>query len=87
MAIMLGNFSVADMEERLGIKLPEEKAKELNAMRYENANNIPADKWHCFDIPFTMLCGSRETAVKVYDILKPYSSSMKCALQIAIGEG
>ena len=87
MVIMFGNFSVADMEERLGIKLPEEKAKELNAMRYENANNIPADKWHCFDIPFTIVCGSMETAIKVRDILEPYSSSMKCALQIAIREG
>ncbi len=87
MAIMLGNFSVTDMENRLGIKLPEEKVKELNEMRYENASNIPADKWHCFDIPFTIVCGSMETAIKVRDILKPYSSSMKCALQIAIREG
>jgi len=84
MSIMLGNFNVAEIENRLGIKLPEEKAKELSDMQHQNASGIPADKWHCFDIPFMIVCGSMDTAIKVRDMLSPYSSGMKCAIQIGI---
>ena len=82
MSIMLGNFTVTEIEMRLGIKLPEEKAKELSNMQHENASSIPADKWHCFDIPFTLVCGSEELAIKVREILEPYAEKMTGSIAI-----
>jgi hypothetical protein len=38
--MMLGNFSVERMEERLGIKFPKDLVVFMNANRQENANNI-----------------------------------------------
>jgi Mg2+/Co2+ transporter CorB len=84
MRILLGNLNTKQIQQRLGITLPEEDVSTLDSMRQEKAENIAPDKWHCFDIPFTMVCGSMETATKVYEILKPYSSQMNEPLQISI---
>jgi len=89
MGFMLGNLSVAQIEERLGIELTEAERSELTASRQEPVNDVPIapDKWHCFDLPFTIVCGSREMATKVCGILSPYSSQMKCRLQVVIDDG
>lgn len=84
MGILLGNLNTKQIQQRLGITLPEEDVSTLDSMRQEKAENIASDKWHCFDIPFTMVCGSMEAATKVYEILKPYSSQMNEPLQISI---
>jgi hypothetical protein len=89
MQIYLGNLSVAQIEERLGIELTEAERSELIASRQAPVNNTPIapDAWHCFDLPFMIVCGSREMATKVYGILSPYSSQMKCRLQVVIDDG
>ena len=84
MGILLGNLNTKQIQQRLGITLPEEDVSTLDSMRQEKAENVASDKWHCFDIPFTMVCGSMEAATKVYEILKPYSSQMNEPLQISI---
>lgn len=84
MAIYLGNLTVRDIEQRLGITLPVGDAQTLSNCRQDNAKVSDASKWHCFDIPFTIVCGSMETAVKVRDILAPHADKMKCPLQISI---
>mgnify|MGYP000856623385 CR=1 FL=1 len=84
--MMLGNLSVAQIEERLGIQLAEAERSELIASRQEPVNNIPIapDAWHCFDLPFMIVCGSREMAEKLYKMLSPYGGEMTCRLQIGV---
>lgn len=86
MGIMLGNLSVNQIEKRTGINFTESERELLNNMRQEKAEDIASDKWHCFDMPFTLLCGSYDTAKKVFDIMSPYSKEMTQQLTIAINE-
>ena len=82
--VMLGNLSVRQIEERLGIKLTDEERTLLSSTRQARAEGIAKDKWHCFDIPFVMMCGSQETAIKICEILRPYESKMTEAIRIVI---
>ena len=85
MSICLGNLSVEEIQKRLGITLTESEQNKLSSKRQEVATNIARDKWHCFDLPFTIACGSYDTAVFVKDILEPYAKEMKTQVQISIG--
>ena len=85
--MMLGNLSVAQIEERLGIQLAEAERSEMESMRQMKATGIAPDKWHGFDFPFMIVCGSREMAEKLYKMLSPYGGKMKCQLQIGISGG
>ena len=84
MNIFLGNLSVKQIETRLGITLTEKEKTELENNYCRSANNIPPGKWHCFDIPFMILCSDKETAVKVRDLLAPYSNQMEEPIKIGI---
>lgn len=84
MGILLGNLTVQQIEERLGITLTDEERQFLISTRQEKAENIAKDKWHCFDMPFNMVCGSRDFVMKVYEVLKPYSDKMIVPLQVSI---
>lgn len=84
MSIALGNLSIADMERRLGIMLDTNEREVLEGMRQDKASNIAPGKIHCFDIPFMIVCGCMDTAIKVRDILTPYSPQMTTAIQIGI---
>ena len=53
--MMLGNLSVEQIEEQLGIQLKDEEREELRAMRQLEAENISPGKWHCFQFPFVMV--------------------------------
>lgn len=89
MSIYLGNLSIAQIEERLGIELTDAERSELTGARQERIGDVALapDKWHCYDLPFIIACGSREMAEKLCKILSPYSSRMKCQLQIGIDGG
>lgn len=80
--MMLGNMSVKDMEARAGVKFPDELIEYMNLRRQEHATNISADEWHCFDIPFYLLCGSQEVASEIFRHLGPLSAEFKTTLQI-----
>lgn len=82
MAIMLGNLPVSEIERRLSIELKEEDRKVFNENRQETVNRTPLaeGKWHCFDIPFLLMCDREETARKMADILSRYS--LKGSIQI-----
>ena len=75
MNIMLGNLTVDKIEQRLHISLSEQHKQELFASRQEKAENIADGKWHCFDIPFMMVCGDKKTAEKCRDIFMTYDLS------------
>lgn len=84
MSIFLGNLSVKQIEERTGILLSEADKAELSAMRQEKAENIESGKWHCFDMPFMIICGDKPTAEKVVKILSAYDwTKARQSLQIS----
>lgn len=82
MGIMLGNQTPDQIARRLKIELSEEHKKELTESWQQRAENIEMDKWHCFDIPFMMVCGSRETAEKFRDLFLTYDLSKGELFQI-----
>lgn len=75
MGIMLGNLTLKQIEGRTGIELSAEDRAELNGMRQEKAENIASGKWHCFDLPFMIVCGDKPTAEKMVKILSAYDWS------------
>ena len=82
--MMLGNLTVKQIEERLGIDFPEDVKEFMNKTRQANAQHIEKGKWHCFDIPFNMVSGDMETATKIFEGLKPFSDQCKCQLQFSL---
>lgn len=83
MGIMLGNLTLKQIEERTGISVSAEDRDILNGMRQEEAENIASGKWHCFDLPFVLVCGDRPTAEKMVKIWSAYDwAKAKQALQI-----
>jgi len=86
MSIYLGNLLISDIEKRLGIVIKQEHREWFIEHHQSNAQNIKTGKWHCFDIPFTIVCGDMETAVFVNDALKEFSSQMKTQIVISIDE-
>lgn len=89
MNIYLGNMTIDDMEIRMGIKFPEELKGYMNVHHQDIADThkLLDSEWHCFDIPFVIVCGSIEVATRIYNDLKPFVSEIKTPLQIAIREG
>ena len=86
MGIYLGNLSVKQMQDRLGITLTDQDFNALNNMRECVIDNVSADQMHIYDIPFMVYCGSYDTAVKVKDILSPYGKDMTRTISIGIRE-
>ena len=82
--MMLGNLSVKQIEERLGVDFPEEIREFMKQSHQPNASDIAAGKWHCFDIPFHMVCGDIETATKIYESVKDRSSECKDSLRFSL---
>lgn len=84
MSIMLGNLSISQIEKRIGIEFPEEIREFMRQSHQSEANNIGKGKWHCFDIPFNMVCGDIETATKIFNSVKDRSEECKEVLRISI---
>jgi len=82
MDIYLGNLSIVEIETRSGISFPDELKDYMKPRKQENASNIKQGKWHCFDIPFVLMCGDMDTATEIYSHLKAFSSDFKEPLQI-----
>lgn len=84
MSIYLGNMSAQQMCERLGIEYTEQIA-EMELAREPNAHvKGGVDKWHCFDIPFEVVCGTREVAQVWYELLSPVAEKMKCPIRFSV---
>ena len=69
--IMLGNLTTDEMQRRLGVELPPELIAFMAGRHQSEAQNIKPGKWHCFDIPFTLVCGDMETAKEIFKHLSP----------------
>jgi hypothetical protein len=82
--MMLGNLSVSQIETRLGIEFPAEIRDLMTANHQPAANDIEKGKWHCFDIPFHLVCGDVEIATQIYNSVKNRSNDCKELLQISV---
>ena len=80
--MMFGDLKTTDIEKRLNITLSDTDRDKLEGMRQSKANGIIPGKWHCFDMPFQILCGDKDTAAMIDDILAPYRSQMKGIIRI-----
>ncbi len=84
---MLGNLSVKQMENRMGIVFPAELKEVLSKYRQENVSvDMKEGFWHCFDLPFTMVCGGKDLAQLVYDQLKPVADKITTPLQVSVSK-
>lgn len=84
MGIMLGNLTVSEIEKRAGVAFSDELKQLMESTHQSDASNIADGKWHCFDIPFTLVCGGMPIAQQIYDHLKADSSKFNQPLQIAL---
>ena len=82
--MMLGNLSTTQIEKRIGIDFPDEIREFMRNSNQSRANNVKDGRWHCFDIPFHMVCGDMETAQIIYDSIKDRTSEVKEQLQFSI---
>lgn len=82
--IQLGNLTIEQMEARSGVAFPAELKEFMADSHQPAASNVQPGKWHCFDLPFFLVCGDMETAQKIYGYLSPLTSDFKEALQIGI---
>ena len=87
MEISLGNLSVSEIQARLGIEFPEDIVNYMKENHQATASNIQKGKWHCFDIPFNIVCGDVETAQKIFDALKDQSENCKESLRFSVYGG
>lgn len=87
MSIYLGNLSAEDIERRAGVQFPAELHEYMADKHQERASNVAAGKWHCFDIPFVLVCGDMQTATIIHGHLRDLGQQFKQPLQIALQEG
>lgn len=84
MSIMLGHLTVKEIEKRIGIDFPDDVRNFMNVSNQPETSDIKKGKWHCFDIPFNLVCGDIETAQKIYDSVKNRSRDVKEQLGFSI---
>ena len=84
MSIMLGNLTVTEIEKRTGLDFPEDVKQFMLDTHQVEASKIGKGKWHCFDIPFTIVCGDVETATKIYNSVKGRAGDCKEPLEFCI---
>ena len=83
-SIMLGNLTAAQIEKRLGISFPADLVEFMKSRHQYSASNVQPGKWHCFDIPFVLVCGDYDTAKTIYEALAPQSKACRESLQFSI---
>lgn len=86
MSIYLGNLDVSKIEERCGIRLTSEDKTALSSCWQRKASDVEAGKWHCFDVPFCIVCRDMDTAITVYHILNKYEEQIQEPMDICIRE-
>jgi len=70
MNIMLGNLNINQIEERLGFDFPLEIKEMMIDTNQTKASDVEKGKWHCFDLPFVLVCGDVEMATKIMNSLE-----------------
>ena len=86
MSIMLGNLTVDQIEKRAGVVFPESLKEYMKPRQQASATNIQTGKWHCFDMPFMLVCGGMEVATEIHNSLKDQSANFKQQLSISLSK-
>jgi hypothetical protein len=86
MSFMLGNMKVNEIQERLGIKFPDELIEFMESTHQPLAGEVKDGQWHCFDVPFKIVCGGMPIAEKIYNAIKDKSNDCKCSLEFLLKE-
>lgn len=84
MAIYLGNLSVSEIENKAKVVFPKELVDYMSQRQQDVAEKVQPGKWHCFDIPFVLVCGDMETAKEIYKHLSPISADFQQKMQISV---
>ena len=83
--MMLGNLSVKQMEERMGIEFPDDLKDVLAKYRQENVSiDMREGFWHCFDLPFIFICGGENLAQLMVKHLSPMTDKITTPLKVAV---
>jgi len=82
--INIGNLTIKEIESRAGVEFPPELKGYMEPRHQAEASKIKAGKWHCFDIPFTLVCGDMETATQIHNHLKGLAANFTRPLQISL---
>lgn len=82
MIVRFSNLSMKEIEEKVGVKFPEEFKKVFKECRQEDVS-VPLKKntWHCFKDPFQLSVGE-ELAPLVLEHLAPLSKQFKARFQV-----
>ena len=83
MRIYLGNLGIEEIEKRSGVAFSQELKDYMIPRWQQSASNVKSGKWHCFDIPFLLMCGDVSTASEIHKHLKNSGSDFKEPFQIA----
>ncbi len=87
MSFYLGNLTVSQIESRAGVTFPEELKTLMEKTHQPSATNIGEREWHCFDIPFVLVCGGMEIATEIHGHLRDLGGDFREPLQIALKSG
>ena len=87
MQFMFGNLTLDEIQRRSGVEFPSELIAFMASRHQSEAQDVKPGKWHCFDIPFTLVCGDMETAKEIIKRLPPLSASFKEQMNIALPPG
>ena len=86
MNICLGNLTIKEIEDRLGVQFPEDIKSFMLSTHSPNAK-VAHGTWHCFDIPFVLVCADYETAKTIYEGVKHLHNECKVPLAFSIQPG
>lgn len=84
--MMFGNLSIEEMQQKAGVDFPPDVVEFMRDKHQPEADNIQFGKWHCFDMPFRLVCGDIGTAYEIHGRLLPISNAFKTPLQISAGQ-
>lgn len=85
MGIYLGDLTIEQIENRLGIKFSAEDKEILHYNYQAKINKVPLKhgKWHCYDLPFMFMTHDKETALSYAHMFEKYNpKTFKQCLQI-----
>jgi len=85
MGMYSGDLTAADFIDRLGLTdiMPPDEIEALEELR-SSFTPVTKDNLHIYDIPFAVICGSRDIAQKVFEILEPYQEQISKSKHVLI---
>jgi dihydropteroate synthase len=86
MGLQLGNLTVKQMEDNLGICLSETDRDFFETARQDEAKIQHPDKLHIYNLPFLIGCGSKSLSDNVMKILRTYQPQMHGSIEIGYVE-